>query len=111
MTARAIPHLGEPPRVSTQHVTVLFKDGGQAMLHNVITSAGNDRFLHAVPHASGEYLVDVRKLARTLGDELPVARANDRPFLLTQTMRLRFQSLDEFMTAVHHHAVKGLAEV
>lgn len=112
MTTRFVPHVhADSPRVSTDRVGVIFKDGQHALLHAVIVAGGNSRFLRAVPHVAGEYLVDLRKLAPALGDELPLTPANDRDYLVAQTLRFRFSTRAEFMAAVHLHASKGLAEV
>jgi hypothetical protein len=86
--------------VSTQRVELIFKDGGRARLHNVLVNGAADRYRRAVPHAAGEYIVDLRRLAPQLGDELCTTPPADVPFLLYMTFKLRFRTSAEFMSAV-----------
>ena len=92
--------------VSSQRVELLFNDGTRAALHNVMSNHDAQRYLRAVPHAAGEYIVDVRKLAPELGEDLCTTAPLDVPYLLCTTFRLRFKSASAFVDAARAHAIQ-----
>jgi hypothetical protein len=89
--------------VTRDRVDITFRDGSRAQMHTVLRHGQPERFLRAVPHATGEHVVDVRHLSPDLADDLCAADPYDVPYLLATTFKLQFRSLDAFMTAVRVH--------
>lgn len=97
----------EALQVSADRIVVTFKHGGAVQLNAVVRRGSIERALRAVPHAAGEYLFDVRRLAPELGDELCVTEPRDIPFLLAMTFKLRYTRADAFMSDVIANQLQG----
>ena len=93
----------QPLSVSTKRIELAFKDDSRASLHQVLIQGGPDRYLRAVPHAAGEYIVDLRKLVPQLGDELCTVEPHDTEYHVFMTLRQHYANADAFMNAVLHH--------
>ena len=90
----------EALQVSADRIGITFKHGGTVHLNAVVRRGQVERALRAVPHAAGEYLFDVRRLAPELGDELCVTEPRDVPFLLAMTFKLRYTRAAAFLSDV-----------
>lgn len=97
----------QPLQVSTARIELMFKDGTCVSVHSVLSQGAPDRYLRAVPHASGHHLVDLRNIAPALGDELCTVDAGDVNYLVFMTLKLRFKCADDFMNAVLNHRMRS----
>ncbi|MEO8153593.1 MAG: hypothetical protein ABI605_11025 [Rhizobacter sp.] len=107
---------GEPPLfngqrtellVCTQRAELMFRDHSRAYLHTVLRNGLPDKYLRAVPHAAGDYIVDVRNLVPSLGAELCLAEPRDVIYLVFMTLKLHFANVDAFMSAVLTHRISN----
>lgn len=94
-------------QVSAHRVEFSLKDGSRIALHTVLSNGSPDRYLRAVPHAAGDHIVDLRKLVPQLGEELCIAEPKDEAYLVTMSLRLKFQTIDTFMSAIIEHRVQS----